>query len=236
MKAKNNKSYFRRYLWIVILSLLVLIAGYIGIYLVFRGNGPFATGIDLTKGDWLAFFGTYLSFAGSFIVSGIAILQGCYYTRLNKREADRKRKQDIQPIFSVKIGVLNTILPGTAEFFNPCNPSDKPQHKNFTLEIENVCAHPIKHVIVFDTYLVQLLKSNDTFSLQGAYEDSPDYASKSKNLLRLVQSEFERTEDGLPKWFNINYEDIDGNEMFQTFELRTFDGTSYYSLKEICEA
>ena len=70
-------------------------------------------------------------------------------------------------------------------------------------------------------------------ALQCAYEDSPDYTHKSKRLIRILQSEYERTDDGLPKWFNINYEDIDGNEMYQTFELHEFDGEQYYSLNEI---
>jgi len=32
-------------------------------------------------------------------------------------------------------------------------------------------------------------------------------------------------------WFNINYDDVDGNSMYQTFVLKSFDDTQYYSLE-----
>lgn len=95
--------------------------------------------------------------------------------------------------------------------------------------------YPIKHLIVFDKYIIQLLKSNEPKELQCTYEDSPDYKHKSKELIRILQSDYERTDNGLPKWFNINYEDIDGNEMYQTFKLQTFDDEQYYSLTEISD-
>lgn len=55
----------------------------------------------------------------------------------------------------------------------------------------------------------------------------------SVKLAVLTDDEFERNEQGVPKWFNINYEDVDGNEMYQTFELKNFDETPYYSLESI---
>ena len=36
-------------------------------------------------------------------------------------------------------------------------------------------------------------------------------------------------------WFNICYEDIDGQAMYQTFELKSFDNTFFYSLEGIHE-
>ena len=38
---------------------------------------------------------------------------------------------------------------------------------------------------------------------------------------------------GVTQKDGIVYEDVDGNEMFQTFELTEFDGTYYYSLEKI---
>ena len=61
-----------------------------------------------------------------------------------------------------------------------------------------------------------------------------DDARKWPNKLAvLTDDEFEHNEQGVPKWFNINYEDVDGNEMYQTFELKDFDGTLYYALESI---
>ncbi|WP_207724663.1 hypothetical protein [Blautia difficilis] len=51
-----------------------------------------------------------------------------------------------------------------------------------------------------------------------------------------MESEHERDNEGIPKWFNINYDDIDGHSMFQTFELKDFDGKKYYSLESTEEA
>lgn len=71
--------------------------------------------------------------------------------------------------------------------------------------------------------------------IQCAYEDSPDYDSKSTQLIRILHSDYECDEKGLPKWFNINYDDVDGNSLFQTFELKNFDGVDYYSRESINE-
>lgn len=122
------------------------------------------------------------------------------------------------------------MMQGYAEAVSLYDTSKKPKHKNFTIEIENVSLHPIKHVIIFDKYFAQLLKINESKELQCAYEDSPDYTHESKCLIRILRSDYERADNGLPKWFNINYEDIDGNEMYQTFELHEFDGEQYHSL------
>jgi hypothetical protein len=46
-----------------------------------------------------------------------------------------------------------------------------------------------------------------------------------------LESEYEPGDKGIPKWFNICYDDVDGHSMFQSFELKNFDGTDYYSLE-----
>lgn len=61
-KEKKTEEKRRNY-WIiglVLVSSVILL--YILIYLSFAGKGFIPTGEYLTKGDWLAFFGTYLSF------------------------------------------------------------------------------------------------------------------------------------------------------------------------------
>lgn len=227
---KKKKATFYGYVKGIGGLFTVLIATYILIYFCFKGKGFIPTGDNLEKRDWLSFLGAYLSFAGTIIVSIIALLEGYFYRQQSEKADMIKRKKEIQPIFSIKIKEINTGINGYAEAFSLSNPSENNKHKNFTIEIENVGIYPIKHVIVFDRYIVQLLKSSEPKKLQCAYDDSPDYSHESKQLIRLLQSEYERAENGLPKWFNINYEDIDGNDMYQSFELKEFGGERYYSL------
>lgn len=231
-KANEKKPFFKSpYFRCSLGGILVAVLAYIGIYAAFRGNGIFSAGIDLEKSDWLAFLGSYLSFAGTAVVSCIVIFQTYQYEKLSNLSANQKRGKEIQPIFSIQISSMDTMPSGSCEAFNLFDTSTLPNHKSFTIQIENVSSYPIKHVIVFDKYIAQLLKSNEAHSLQGAYEDSPDY--DCKNIIRVLQSEYERSDKGLPKWFNINYEDVDGNDMFQSFELKNFDGQDYYALVEI---
>lgn len=91
----------------------------------------------------------------------------------------------------------------------------------------------IKHVIVFNKYITPLLKYNEVQFVHCAYYGSDDAKKWPNKLAVLTDDEFEHNEQGIPKWFNINYEDVDGNEMYQTFELKDFDGTPYYSLESI---
>ena len=67
--------------------------------------------------------------------------------------------------------------------------------------------------------------------IQAAYSDSPDIERWRKYVIEILESEFARTDEGIPKDFCINYDDIDGNEMYQVYELSDFEGTKYYSLK-----
>lgn len=109
------------------------------------------------------------------------------------------------------------------------------QHKNVTIEIENVGEFPVCNVIVFDKYLWQMLKPNEKKKIQVAYSDSPDAQRWKKHILELLKSEFERNDSWIPMWFNVNYDDVDGNTMYQSFKLKEFDGTTYYSLEGVYE-
>ena len=231
LKKMNKSSFMKVYKWWIIITLCLLIAGYALIYVCFLGKGFLPTGIDLEKKDWLAFLGTYLSFAGTLIISLIAILQSRFFAEKEKKRIAADRKKTIQPILSVSIVATNSQISGTAEVFNPRKPESIPRHKNVTIEIENAGEFPICNVIVFDKYLWQMLKPNEKKQIQVAYSDSPDAQHWKNHILELLESEYERTESGIPKWFNINYDDIDGNVMFQTYVLKEFDGTVYYSLE-----
>ena len=66
------------------------------------------------------------------------------------------------------------------------------------------------------------------------YYDSDD-ARKWPSKMAVLTDEYERNDRGVPQWFNINHEDVDGNEMYQSYELKDFEGTLYYALEGINE-
>ena len=230
-KGKKTEEKRRTY-WIiglVLASSAILL--YILIYLSFAGNGFIPTGEYLTKGDWLAFFGTYLSFVGATLVSVIALVQTHIYAKKQNSRDLAVRKKQIQPIFSVEIIDIDQQLPGTTEAVGLYSSSNFPKHRNVHIRIENVAELPIRNVIIFDRYYFQLLKPNEPKDIYVVYSDSPDAGTKVAVIARILETEYERTERGIPKWFNINFEDVDGNESFQTFTLENFEGVQYYSLK-----
>ena len=231
-----NKSFWKKYRKIFIISAIIMIIAYIAIYACFVGNGFLTTGIDLTKSDWLGFLGGYLSFAGTVFVSMIAIFQTKYFADIEENRRKQERIRELQPIFSIDITALDSMIDGTAKAFNIHDTSTLPKHKNVTPTIENVSEYPIQHVIIFEAYLYQLLKPNEKKTFQIAYSDSPDIKKWKNHVIEILESEHERDNEGIPKWFNINYDDIDGHSMFQTFELKDFDGKKYYSLESTEEA
>ena len=230
---KTELSFFSEYKWWYVIALSVLVVAYIVIYLCFKGNGYFSAGLGLEKKDWLSFLGAYLSFAGTVIVSLVALFQSIYYAKQEKRRITDERKKTIQPVLSVDITSVNSQVNGTAEPFSINDADSFPKHKNITITVENVGEYPISNVIIFNCYLWQILKPMDKKQIQIAYSDSPDIQKWKNFLIEISEADFERTDDGIPTWFNINYDDIDGGEMFQIFELKDFGGKKYYSLSEI---
>ena len=235
-KKREKVTFFSIYKWWFLISIIVLVGIYICVYLSFKGNGFIAVGIDLEKKDWLAFLGAYLAFAGTIIVSIVAALQTKHFAEIEKNKASESRKKEIQPIFSINIEGINQQVSGTADVFDLYDSSTYPKHKNVTISLENVSRYPILNMIIFDKYIFQLLKPNEKKTIQIAYSDSPDIRKWKEYIIEIHEADYESTKDGIPKWFNINYDDIDGNEMVQTFALKTFDETNYYSLEKIHES
>lgn len=87
-------------------------------------------------------------------------------------------------------------------------------------------------MIIFDKYITPLLKCNEVKYIHCAYYDSDD-AKKWPGIMVVLTDDYERNDQGVPEWFNINYEDADGNDMYQSFELKDYDGELYYSLESI---
>lgn len=222
------KKYKKSIICFCILAILTPII----LYLLLLPNTPIPAGSGLRKSDWLAFVGSYLSFIGTVVVAFISAASGSYHNEMeNKRRAEERHKE-IQPLFSVAIVDVDTLPPGAAEAVNPLAADGMPKHQNVQIKIEIANDHLAKHVIVFDYYLTPLMKSSDRRTICVAYEDSPDIHRWPKEVHTIIKSEFPCDEQGIPKTFNINYEDTDGHQMVQTFKLNHFEDMRYYELVE----
>lgn len=90
---------------------------------------------DLRKSDWLAFLSGYLSFAGTTIVSVIALTQTAYYERERKQKDECDRTKNIRPILSIEYSDFQEIS------------------GDFILKIKNVGKYPINNVIINCCYV-----------------------------------------------------------------------------------
>ena len=229
---KKEDSFVQKYKWWIVGFLGLILLGYIFIYFSFTGNGILPTGNDLDKSDWLSFFGNYLSFAGTISVALIATLQSQFYSTKEEQQKKKERHEQIQPIFSIEIIGIDTLVDGTTETIkNFKHPVIK--HKNFKLLIKNAGEHPIKHIIIFEKYISPLMSCGECVTLQCAFSDSHDVEIWPDKLIELPNGEYGRNEDGLPNELQICYEDIDGASMYQSYGLSNFDGRYYYAL--ICK-
>lgn len=228
----DRKNCFK-YLICFIITIVLLIIIYIIVYLVFSRESIISAGVGLSRKDWLSFSGGYISFAGTIIVSLLAFLQTKFYFDYDNKKELERRKREIQPIFNIKIESVNHQIKGTAQSISLSNTSSNPKHQNVEISFENVGNYPIKNVIVFDNYIIEILKPNQKTEVYVAYHDSPDLKKFKKKIIEIFDSEYDHDNDYIPKWFNIVYEDVDGNSYFQTFELKEFDNRKYYSLEKI---
>lgn len=206
---------------------------FIILYLIFANYCVIPAGVNLTRADWLSFVSGYLAFVGSIIVAMVAAYQTKFYQEQEKEKEKIERSKVIQPIFEVNIEGINEQLPGTAETVGI-------NHSNIHISIENLSAYPALHIIAFNQYIRPAIKAEEKIDIYAAYEDSVDVQQHEKmikngRLIKILHSEMECDKEGKPEWFNINYEDVDGHDMYQTFRLRDFDGKAYYSKEAIEE-
>lgn len=231
-KSKENDNFLFRYKWWFIICLALTVIGYIAVYFSFCGSGFISTGSNLNKSDWLSFLGGYLSFTGTIVVALVASLQSHFYTQKEEERKNKERHEQIQPIFSIEIAEINTPVDGSTEatqkFKHPAI-----AHKNFKILIKNAGQYPVKHLIVFEKYISPLLECGTCVSLQGAFSDSPDMKLWPDKLIELATGEYMRDGEGLPKEFQICYEDVDGASMYQAYSLSSFEDKKFYTL--ICK-
>lgn len=75
------KEFLKKY-WIAITTIPLIL---VGTYLWFIAQGIFPTGDSLTKSDWLAFWGGFLSFSGSVVLGVVAVWQNSKANETNEK-------------------------------------------------------------------------------------------------------------------------------------------------------
>lgn len=225
MKKKEMKTFLNIPIKYILASLVAAVVIFWFIYYVFSKTSAIPAGIRLTRSDWLSFIGDYLSFAGTAVVSFIALWQTYHYNKRADQQREEDRWRSIQPVFSVEIGRRNGPIP-----YSKAPPGTK--HKNVLIKIKTVTDHPIKHVVVFGEYKSALMKKDDApITCYCVFYDSPDAKYKGEGLVLLDgNGGYDRDKNDTPISFEIRYEDMDGNDMFQIFELNSRSEHEYYSL------
>ena len=214
-------------IWIIAFVVICILIYIITYAFMMPSNGPFYVGDGLSKSDWLTFWGGYLSFIGTVSVAIVAMTQSSYHNEMENRRRAEERHKEIQPLFVIEIKAIDKIVPGTVEVISPSDPNGGPKHKNVLLEIQIANEKPAKNVFFMDHYLGSVMKQGEERNVCTVYYDSPD--SSRKNTV-LITDDVERDSEGVPKWLNIYYEDIDGYNMVQMFSLNSNMGTKFYQL------
>ena len=233
-EQKNDTSIGKYLLFRIVIITIICIILYVGIYFIFFTKGIIPSGVGLAKTDWLSFLGAYLSFYGTVVVSLTIFWHTNYVARKSEEKNAAVRKKRIQPIFSIKIRNKDIKLHRKASFVD-LNDSIGIPH-NFEITIENVSEFPITNLIVFDKYITTVLKPEEKENIVCSYSDTTNTLRFSPSVIIINEKDYDMSEKGLPNWFNVNYDDVDGNSMYQTFILKEFAETEYFSLEEICEA
>lgn len=228
-KQQNNTSIGKYLLFRIAIITIVCIIFFVGIYFLFSTKGIIPSGVGLVKTDWLSFLGAYLSFYGTVVVSLTIFWHTNYVAKQSGEKTALERKKRIQPMFSIEISSQNTVMEKHSSFVNMGNKPERPS--NVIIKIENANEYPVANVIIFNKYIISLLKPGEKKSVYCTYSDPTKTYTFHDSVAVINETDYEKDASGLPKWFNINYDDIDGNEMYQTFELKHFDETEYYSLE-----
>ncbi len=155
-----------------------------------------------------------MSFSGALFVGMIAIAQNQYFNEKTEERIKRLRVHEIQPVLSIQFEIDS-------------------QSGSINFEIEHVGEYPICNVYLFDKYLWHLFMPNEKKKIQVVYDDSTVRFDEGRRFVKVLATEYEKADCGLPKWFNVNYDDADGNKLYQTFELINDSGDLFYSLEGI---
>lgn len=223
LNSKKNvtiRRFLDHYKWWFFGVLVVLVIIYLAIYLIFAGNDSTHNIVYPSKSDWLVFLGSYLAFGGSILLGIVAVFQAQYFTEMQNARDEAARRREIQPIFSI---VFKHIV--------PTGQGDEESFSYLAYDIENIGDMPVRNVYVFDAYMAESLRAGKKIYVLATYCDNSDKYLRSK-AIKLLETDYPHNSSGIPESININYDDRDGNAMYQSFKLST-DGGGYYYLSSI---
>lgn len=210
--------------FIIVAFILLLIIT----YHIFEYGNP----TSVTRPDWLAFWGAYLTAFASVLLSMIALFQTQKYNEQENKRRAKERHQNIQPIFSIE---EHSNMMQSVHRMHYLKENQRPDDPPPVIEtitsvnfiIKNAGQFPITNVIIFDYYIKACVGPGEVIKLSVSYDEPDD----NRDVLFICESAFER-KNNYPSWFNINYEDADGTDMIKTFESKEFDGVQYYTLTD----
>ena len=205
-KKKKVKAHFwRKVVRNLAITIIVLAVIFVAIYFLFIGDNCLIAGHNLQKSDWLAFLGGYISLGATVCLSVITVCQTHYYEKMGSVRRMEDRRRDISPVFSIELKDVSEDM------------------DTFTVELENVGKYPIRNVLVNDIFFFQLLPICEKRKIELSYSNS------AKN--RILRNDYAQAEEsGYSKELVINYENVDGSERFQTFQLKEYGEKLQYQL------
>lgn len=204
---KKSKNIFIRYKYPIIITILVLIIGYVAIKFLLIGNTMCN---NENQNNLIGFTGDYLAASATVVIGLLSVLQSHYFSETQMEREKERRIKTIQPLFSLEI---------------------KYDGDDGALSIENVGKYPISNVFICDKYMYGLLNTNEKKTLKFVYSNSIK-RNFGGDTIELYELEYPASAKDVPKDLIITYDDIDGNCMYQEFELKEFEKIEYYSLEK----
>ena len=203
------KNFLKKY-WSVILAAAIILTSLICTYLCFTTTSSFPTGESLEKSDWLAFWGGYLSFAGSLILGTIAIWQNDRANEVNKKAIEENRRQsEIEFEHELKKNEYTRIADGVRELH--CRIFNIVQTLNSTQKREN----PNIDKAFLDSVIIDIgyLRCMEIDSILPPcyYEKYPILKSGKEQLKQVlegyeqeIKKSIENVEAGNTKYYYVN--------------------------------
>lgn len=199
--------------------------GYLLIYVFFLSDGIFPAGPGLEKKDWLSFLGNYLSFAATFFVCAFSLYQNIMFRLRSEKQQKENRFNQIQPIFSIEITTNDRQRFGCEEDHIK---DSKLVLKEFRFKIKNLGTFPALHIRIFDFYFLPVLGPGETTEFSFGYNIKTHVRVSSCDILCPLS--VGDSEEKPPANMNVEYYDVDGNSMFQGFQLFDYRDRDLYLL------
>lgn len=216
----------------IAIGICIAIGIYLFIWLTFQLNGPFSSGSELSKDNWLNFFGSYLGFAGTTIVSFTALYVSIKNEKDNTKNRIEGRFKEIQPFFSIdcvgaKVDILNFTKLG--QYITP----NKSEQLNTQIKVKNIGKFPVLNVILCGVYVLPCLVPGEEHIFTLAPENSYDSLHTPDKVITVESYTATFSNDGYIDKIAIQYDDLDGNYCGQHHTLVKSPAKWYYKFSEL---